>query len=267
MQRLHARYIITLVLFCTYPSQIFAKTPELATEDAGKGGTYASASQLAVIVISDTRVDTASINLVNAILAEMFNKNKDLALLDSAFPGMQAAIRESLQGPLKKEVSRVNVEYRKDLAALYAGNLAEDDIRRTIEFYQSPAGAALFDSLQQSMNLSNVASEFAAEKDASAEALSKDQSVAGVRAVYSLSPAHRDDVIAFFSSPSGKNLTALNEKKIAIDVKWSNYLSPEAEAEVGQAVQKAMVAHVAKTDPKAAEDMRIAMEEDAKASK
>ena len=267
MQNLRPRYIIILFLLGITPPQIYAKSPELAAENAGKGGTNASASQLAAIVIADTNADTASINLVNSILTEMFNKNKDLAFLDSAFPGVQAAIRESLQAPLKKEVSRVNVEYRKDLAALYEGSLAEGDIRRTIEFYQSPAGVALLEGLQQSMNLSNVTSEFAAEKNASAEALAKDQSVAGVRAMYSLSPAHRDDVIAFFSSPPGKNLAALNDKKMAIDLKWSNYLSPEAEAEVAQAVQKAIVAHVAKTDPKAAEAMRIAMEEDAKASK
>lgn len=258
MRRVYLRLISILLLSQFHSTEILAKAPELVAEDAGKGGTHQSAEQLAALVIGDANMDAASINLVNAVLTEMFNKNKDMALLESAYPGMQTAIRSSLEIPIKKEVVRINVQYRGDLTALYAANLSEADILGSVAFFKSSAGSALLQELQRSLTLSSVASEFAANKQASAEALSTDQSVAGVRAIYALSAEHRDAVVAFFGSPVGKNLAALNEKKMAIDIKWSNYLSPEAETEVETVVVASMIAHIAKTDPATAKAMREA---------
>lgn len=265
MKQRKFRLTILSILLISHNSldRAFAKTPILAVEDAGKGGTRASSEKLATIVVGDPDNDAAPRNLVNAVLTEMFSKDKDLVMMDAAYPGMQAAVGAALLEPLKKEVARINVQYRNDLAALYEANLSEADIQKTIEFYQGPAGSSFLRELQKFSNFSNIASELAAQKDASADALTKDQSNAGVRAIFALSPENRDSVVNFFSSAHGKSLASINEKKAAIDLKWSNYISPEAEKEVESAVTDAMISHVAKTDPATAKAISDAVAKDA----
>lgn len=229
---------------------------------AAQEGRKAAAIELAAFVTSQGIANISSRNLLDNVIGQMFEQNAELVALNGAFPGLDAAVKAALAGPLEREVSRAMPPYAAELAGLYADNLTEPELRETLGFFQSPAGAALFVALGQNMKLTKSASELSSMKQASGEALKSDLSITGIKAIFALPPEQRAKIITFFNSPTGKHLSALNEKKAEIDLKWFNYLSPEGEKEVEATVVETMLAHIAKTDPKASAAIRKELEKD-----
>ena len=267
------RYFVRAIVAMISLSQInsLAAAEDLKKADAATAITSTAnmqaASELADILVDQTRSNAMATTLINAATDEMIKKNQDVAALNEAFPGLDGAFRAALAAPMKNEVARILPLYRKEIAQFYAGRLSEADIRATTDFFRSPVGAALLMSLQQSAGMSNAATQIVSDKAVTSEALKQDSAIAGVRALFSLSPEQRNEIATFFNAPIGKRLSALNQERAAIDLKWFNYVSPEGEAEVGAAVMQAIVSHVAKTDPEAAEAIRAAMEKEMKTAK
>lgn len=261
---------ISLALICFFQISDLALAVEVKQVESAATttpGAIKAATELVEVLVDKTRSTAMADTLINAATNELVTKNSDVAALNAAFPGLDGAFRSAMAAPMKNEVARVLPLYRNELVQFYASRLSESDIRETNRFFRSPVGAALLMSLQQSVGMSNTATELAANKEATAASLKSDQAVAGVRAIFSLSPEQQKEVGAFFGSPTGKRVTALSEARAAIDIKWFNYVSPEGKAEVESAVQQALVSHVAKTDPKTAEAIRAAMEAQTEAEK
>lgn len=228
--------------------------------DAAQDSRKKTALELASYVTGQGIAATSSRNLLDSVISQMFEQNPELVALNGAFPGLDSAVRAALAGPLEREVARATPLYTSELADLYASNLTEVEIRQSVDFFRSPNGAALFAALGQNMKLTKSANEISSMKPASAEALKSDLSITGIKAIYALPADQRAKIISFFNSPTGKTLSALNEKKAEIDLKWFNYLSPEGEKEVEAAVIETMLSHIAKTDPKTSDAIRQELE-------
>lgn len=213
-------------------------------------------NELALILSNADRNDTSLKNIIESILSNIFQPNGQLEILNTKYPGIKDAFREALVQPLKNEATRLLPLYRKDLAALYGKCLTASELHETINFFSSPSGVALLDTLANSATMSNVATDLTTQGAATQAALSKDKNAAGVTALFSLSSKDRQGVLQFFNSPAGKKVASLNGERTAIDIKWFNYVTPEGKKEVDQSLREALFKHIAKTDPDTAQALR-----------
>lgn len=212
-------------------------------------------SALAVHVVGEAELWQTTEQVLEATVAQIA-KSPDIAQLETAYPGMLAAFSEALRPIMRSEAELVLPLYRADLTSLYKETLSAAEARQVLAFMQSPPMLRFRAELGRNRNLSATARDLAAENDISQASMHSDLRSSAIQAALKMDSADLKVIAAFYATPLGGRFAAINPRKMEIDRKWSNYISPEAEAKVERVVLDAMVAHVAKTDARVAEAMR-----------
>jgi hypothetical protein len=212
--------------------------------------------ELAGVVVGSS--DTSSDRMLDAIIAEI-GKGADFGEMEASFPGLTAALGEALRPIMHEESERMMPQYRAELAALYAQTLSAAEASDALQFMRGGAMSRFRNQLLGNRSVSAVVRDIAAQQDVSAASLQSDVRSSAIEAMLQMEPADVMAINAFYRSPIGAKLTALNPQKLAIDQKWTNTLSPGAEARLQTIVVDAMAGHIAKTDPKMAKTIRKAM--------
>ncbi|WP_454797170.1 hypothetical protein [Novosphingobium lindaniclasticum] len=211
--------------------------------------------ELASIVATDEQMARSS----NAMLKAMVDglaADEEMAELETAYPGLLRAFSDALKPMMVQEAQRIVPLYRSDLAALYKANLSASEAAEIGVFLRSPQMTRFISTVAERNAMGATARDAMASREISAESLSADIGSAAIDASLQVDGADMKFIKDFFATPLGKRMSALNAQKIQIDARWSNYISPEAEAEVGPLVIEAMAQHIAKTDPEVAAEVR-----------
>ena len=195
------------------------------------------------------------------IAASIFGKSPNLAALDAKYPGLQQAIATSLVPVMRRNIDKGGPQLRADVANLYASNLTSAEARNYMRFLLTPEMQAFARAVHANVSVKTLINDAAnnADHKISPGEIHGNLRNAGVKAAGQSSMQQRMVIGMFFNSPTGKKVTALGPQKFAIEAKWANYSTPGTAEEFKHAMQMAMVAHIAKTDPATAGSMRTAM--------
>jgi hypothetical protein len=207
-----------------------------------------------VVIGSDETLATSS-KMLDGLVQELL-KDASFTEMEGAYPGLMTAFTDALRPIMREEVGRMLPQYRADLAALYADTLTVDEAGEALRFMTGPAMTRFRAQINQSRTTNAIIRDVKAQQDVSAASLEADARSTALEAMLQMQSQEMKDINAFYRTPLGMKLAAINPRKLAIDQKWSNHLSPEAERMIEPAVFEAMISHVAKTDPEIAEAMR-----------
>ncbi|WP_374531349.1 hypothetical protein [Novosphingobium sp.] len=224
----------------------------VATVAKDQAAHKAACDELAAAVVTGDDIEFQVDTMISALLQAMQKGNPDLAQLEAAFPGLIDAIGAALKPVMVRHMQSILPSYRADLSALYQENLTTEDALEAAAFFRRPEVRAFVSSINRSTDYKAISQDAVSTEQVSDRAVKTDLSNAGVRAARDLSPEQRKPIMDFFVSPLGVKILALGPKKTAIDARWSNYSTPAFEADMMQATGRAMVDHIAKTNPAAA---------------
>ena len=222
----------------------------------------AAASELAEAMVPDSSIEEQVDSMLSQLFDQLFASDPDFIELEKGYPGLRLAISERVRPVLVKSAMKMMPLYRADLAKLYGDNLTTQELHDASIFFRSPEMLAFTASLRRNLKLSRTTASLIGERDVTQADVLGDIRSSASGVMTELSAQQRSKLVAFFFSPLGKKLTALNSQKLAINTKWFNYSTPEMEKEIEVAMTAGMIDHIAKTDPAVAAEMRAMLRPD-----
>jgi hypothetical protein len=224
-------------------------------------------ARISALVIPSAPIEGRIDRMLPELVKQMIASDPDIAEMESAYPGLGDAMVTAWRPIMIKAGREVMPLYRDDMAAMYCRNFSLPELREIEAFLGSPAFQALQASAYQNLTLARTTGDLLDDKDVSATSIQGDLAETGIKASRDLSAEHQRQITQFMQSPLGRKMAAMSKEKLAIDAKWTNYLPPWAEKEIETVTIDAMIAHIAKTDPKMAQQMRNALSEESGAAK
>lgn len=212
--------------------------------------------RIAILVAPDAQVDQQGDKLIEATIAAIRRSDPTFDQMEAEFPGLFQALKTAWKPVFLKSSAEVLPLYRAELSQLYQDNLTLAEARQVLAFFGSPEFQAFIASARSNIDYANTAETLLASDQLTGGALRKDMLAAGARTADQMTKAQQSRIAVFFASPVGQKLVTLRNRKLQIDVKWANYVSPEMEEEIERITIEAMVNHIAKTDPETAAAMR-----------
>ena len=255
---------VTLGLALSLPAQAQNTGAATAMSPAQDEAHKAACDALAAAIVPNSMIEPQSDRLVEALLEQLFNQDENLRKLETAFPGMRDALGAGLKPIVVRQAHEVMPRYRGDLSQLYQVNLTTAEARRAATFIASPTFTAFTSAAYANMNYKAIAGALSEERDVTAAEVRSDVYAAGAKTGAALSAKEVATISVFMSSPLGVKLRSLNPQKLAIETKWTNYSEPAAEQEVAAAIETAMIAHIALSDPEFADELRESLTKTAK---
>ncbi len=216
--------------------------------------------QIVLLVASDNDVSAQVEKFLDVSLKAMVRDDPGIAALERDYPGMVDAMRAAWRPVFLKAAAATLPLYRADLSKLYQDNLTTAEARQVLVFFQTPEFQAFTAAGRENMDYRQTTKNLTDNKDVTAQAMRSDMAEAGVKTAKQMSPLQRRKLMAFFASPVGKKMLALNPKKLAIETKWANYVSPESKTEIELVTYETVIGHIGKTDPDTAALMRKELE-------
>ena len=224
-------------------------------------------TRISALVIPSAPIESRIDRMLPELVKQMIASDPDIAEMEAAYPGLGDAMVTAWRPIMIKAGREVMPLYREDMAAMYCRNFSLPELREIEAFLGSPAFQALQASAYQNLTLARTTGDVLNDKDVSASSIQGDLAETGRKASRDLLPEQQRQITQFMQSPLGRKMAAMSKEKLAIDAKWTNYLPPWAEKEIETVTIDAMIAHIAKTDPKMAQQMRNALSEESGAAK
>jgi hypothetical protein len=247
---------VTLGLALSLPAQA-QNTGSAAAMSPALGEVHkAACDELAAIVLPETQVEPQTDRMVEQMLTQLFKQDSGIRDLETAYPGMRDALGAGMKPVLVELAFKLMPSYRADLSALYQDNLTTGEARIAAAFFRSPPMVKFVSSARANMNYEASLGNLDPDKPATAADLQSDLHAAGASSINSVSPAELKAIGVFMASPIGTKLRALGAQKLSIDAKWMNYTDPQSDKAITSAVEQAIIAHIALSDPETAALMR-----------
>lgn len=215
-------------------------------------------AELARTVAPDTAMADGGETMLASLIQGM-RADPGISKMESAFPGMLDAIGATLR-PLVTQEARIAAPlYQADLTNFYRAHLTAEEAATVAHFVQSPAMTHFSAEIAKNRSAASMSRDALAGADISKESFKADLNFSATNALLQLESGEVHEIKAFFATPLGIKFQSLNAKKIEIDTKWTNYISPEAEAKIEPLMIATMADHIARTDPATAEEFRKIM--------
>jgi hypothetical protein len=229
-----------------------AATPALAqTQAAPSPARLALGRQLAQVLNSEAMIERQVATFADMFVA-MLSSDPDVAALEKEYPGaIQVMTKAAL--PVVTAATRKSMPQLWDrLAALYAANLDEAELREAIAFYSGPIGMRVIAAINAHADLTPMMRDAVASENgtvssgAMRETLGKTVAIA----VKALAPADRNALAQFNFTPAGSRLNGLKPQVVQIATEWTNAPDPELDAQVEAVVGEALAKLMEPESPK-----------------
>ena len=235
-----------LCLFCASLPALAAPPVSFSTPVSAE--TKKATDDIAVALIDRNRMFSQVDPLIKAIFDAMGANNPSFALLEKDFPGMTDNIIQAMRPIMLKEIDLIIPQYRAEISAFYAQKLTAVEARQVADFWISSVGQNFIVALNNNMKFDSMANDYAAKEAATPEGFRKDAGMASIKTISALGADERKAILGFITAPTGRKLMALNVEKNKIDIKWSNYASPQAIEDIQKVVIDAMAAFIQKSE-------------------
>jgi len=162
------------------------------------------------------------------------------AELDELSPGLSARLAERGKAELVALVAERIPQMHERLAAMFAANCAEEELKGLIAFYSSPAGSKMI----RSITLSDSGGDAFDDAKFTADEAATANRAAAKDAAKSLDGDEWLAMMSFVASPSGRAVKALGPQVQAISADWMTQLMAEFSKRIepiaGQMVTEAL---------------------------
>ena len=247
----------------TYAAALAMVTPVIGAQAhaatlAAKDDRAVTCAKIAELLSPEEDMKAQSQRSSDAMVVAMFSQNPNLIALDGKYPGLQQAIIPVMR-PLVLESAQITLPLmRADIAHFYAANLTPAEARSYLQLLSTPEMRAFTRATGRDTNAEKMSEELVDSKGfkISGQQVAELSRNAGIKAVSQSSTQLRVTLIRFMQTSAGRKIAALGPQKSAIVAKWVSYAPPGLSDKVERATVAAMISHVAKTDPAAAERMR-----------
>ncbi|MES2442640.1 MAG: DUF2059 domain-containing protein [Pseudomonadota bacterium] len=194
----------------------------------------ALALELATMLNSETTLMGAVARMLDQSLPNAMMANADVADLERQYPGLLKEMIDAMKPVMIRHMRAELPELWRQVAALYAANLTEADMRVTLAFYRSPAGARIIELMIAETDFEPVLRDMAKSNnyDVPDKALTDTVRASAGRVPSRLTPAETDAAMRFGASPEGRHVVALTPRVQAMVIAWSSQPTPELDAEL-----------------------------------
>ena len=265
------RYKTAILVFAAAVLPVPLAVPALATVPAPTAAASpemsAVCAQISALVTPAAPIESRIDDMLPGLVKQMFASDPAIGEMEAAYPGLGDAMVTAWRPIMIKASREMMPLYREDMAAMYCRNFSLPELQEIEAFLSSPAFQALQSSAYENLSLGRSIGDVINDKDVSAASIRGDLAETGRKASRDMSPEQQRQIAKFMQSPLGRKMVAMADEKLAIDAKWANYLSPSAEQEIETVTIDAMLGHIAKTDPKMAQQIRDALSPESGAAK
>lgn len=226
---------------------------------------------------ADLAMDAARVLLPRIKRDELVEKSLDTTIsqtfaaqgifrqINARYPKADAAAKSALRPLFFQNADKRFEDQVNDMAKFYRSNFTDDELRRLVEFWQSPVGSKItqkmtsgaeFDVLVDKMGKSSAIGR---QAGVNSEMTDQAREVAD-NAVAALSDPEVEEFRAFAQSKAGRKYRLLTPQRIALLLQWANRRSPEFEQEATKVLIRAINAHI-DTFPKRGGETHIRLTE------
>lgn len=243
------------------PATMVAAGPVAAQASSGRviAPAVSGWDELAGANLTPEYLNAAVESLLEATVSEL-GKRDEIAEMERDYPGLLVAFRNGLRPVMQEEVTNGLPAYRASLVKLYAANLTAAEASEAARFMKGSAMRHFRAQMDKSRTLSATVDDIAADRDIAAESMEADMRKSSQTAMRQLSSADVSTIARFYRSPLGVKIAALDSSKTANRLSFANRESPETQRRAEEAVNEAMLKHIAVTDPAMAAAIRKQME-------
>jgi hypothetical protein len=206
----------------------------------------AKAMRLAEIMTDKVIMLDQAKRIATTTLPDAFRQEPSLAQMEKSAPGVIDAMIRGMLPIMLRHAEDGIPDLRQRYAAHVGKVMTADEMDKVATFYSSPLGRKLMLSVAGKMNADEMVKEAMAApgEKLSREALMKDVRSAAVSAVSELTSDELAEVAKFGLSPAGRKFTG-NQKALGeIVTAWTNESTKEEDAELEDAVTKAIADHL-----------------------
>jgi hypothetical protein len=244
------RYLILTVL-----AAMSSAPPALAQQPTeAKAEQTATGLELAQTIADPQRQLVKIDVLLDQMFTEVVKSDPELQKMSREYPDIKKVMVDVSYPILIEEVLRDTPEYQNELARLFDANFTKSELFQANQFWKSPVGQKMLDTVANNVSINNVTKEVVKEinddtLDISKSAVLRDQNATATKAVSELSDADLQELGRFGLSAVGQKFIEIKPEKDKIDFKWFNKdLSKEATAQMEKQIPQALDAYIKKVD-------------------
>lgn len=214
-----------------------------------------SYSELAQLLVAEERTLSDADPFAHDVVSSMVASDSGMKDMVARYPGLDTAMVLAISPIIKHAKTLTIPQYRADLAEFYRTRLSASDAAAAAAFFKSSEGQRLLDDVVARDSFQTITAAVYSQRNVTSEDLDADLERDAPTVWSQLADSTKSAFLKFYYSKSGQNLNALQGEKTQIDLKWINYVPPESEKQMMEAVLAAMTGHIAKTDPAVAKRM------------
>lgn len=223
-----------------------AAVPAVA-EQAPSAAALAAGIEIAKLQNPEDATLAGSDVAIRAVLHKTLAADPDVVAIDKAHPGFAAAGEEAIRSTTMAILKdRLPMLWNR-LGAAFARRLSEPELRETLTFYRSPAGARLVRAAMSGIDVTTLIDRQVADPDRKVETdeLATTLATSASSAIRSASADDRTALYRFVFTPLGLKIRALNPDLLRIAADWGNERSPADEKRIETAVGAALAPFLA----------------------
>lgn len=186
-----------------------------ATEQAASASALAAGIEIAKLQNPEDATLAGSDVAIRAVLRKILAADPDIVAMDKAHPGFAVAGGEAIRSTtLAILKDRLPVLWSR-LGAAFARRLSEPELRETLTFYRSPAGARIVRAAMSGIDITTLVDKQVADPDRKVETGELAATLA-TSAGSAIRGATADDRAALYTGPGGQSWGEAVGRKVAV---------------------------------------------------
>ena len=192
--------------------------------------------------------------VVGQTLPQQMRADANMQALEAKYPGVINHVVKTV-GDIVVPLALARLpKLIEMIAGIYARRMSAGEIGETLDFYRSPTGAWVLDTVAKGADFSQLLKSAAADPAHQVNAADVGQVTGGARGALNagLTPERRIALIKFSLSSAGMKLTAVNQEIAQLAADQANATRAEDGSRVGNAVREAVQQYIKDADARAA---------------
>lgn len=192
--------------------------------------------QLAELSNSREMIAAQTSRMIREVLPPLFAADPEMQGLEKDYPGITAKLLDAAAPMLRDETLKGLPRLWDQLGALYAARLSAAELGEVIAFYSGGIKTRIMAASNGALDTSGLVKEAIESDDGMIRQDSVMSTVTrGAKDVLAkLSPADREALARFGTTPAGRRFNALMPEALAIATAWANEPNPEIDAKLAK---------------------------------
>jgi hypothetical protein len=194
----------------------------------------------------------ASVRIGKQAFLQMFKSNPEIAELESALPGISDALWPALEPEIRRFTKEEHPGYLNMVASFYTSRFTPDELKALHTLYATPTGTKIINAMYSDARPGPMIEEMIRAPDAQVSVAAANETMREQtgRLVQLLTKEDQAPIQAALQVVPLAKLERANAALSELVVQWLNRPTPELDARVDAAMEKAMTRYMAEHPPK-----------------